>query len=266
MAAVAWRLWLGGHDVQFPLALDVCTLPAMMRVHVFTRVCTHMHTARETFHGHVRHSTDLSKFYIEPDPINEFLAKYNITLELIMPSRSASTMTGERRPYWVSAALADIPGLTEVPAEGAKVRFEVDEDNATVAKAVHLVAPPPEDATPPLTCCICYCEFDRTAGIECESDEKHFVCDDCFGSHVTAESMKEVDLLHKCGGEVFCPACPFGDSGLRGTPYPPGAIARHVSDEVFRAYLKGKEKLIEQIVEQAAIAAERERAEAEYCS
>ena len=94
--------------------------------------------AQETFRGYVKSSTDPSRFYIEPHPIHEFLAKHNITSDLLMPSRSASTMTSERLPHWVSAALADIPGLTQMPAEGEEVQFEVDEADATVAKAVHL--------------------------------------------------------------------------------------------------------------------------------
>ena len=114
-------------------------------------------------------------------------------------------------------------------------------------------------------CVVCYDDHDPSAGIECPSDDKHFLCNSCFGHHVTTESETEaLDLLHKRGGGVFCPACPIGDSGLRGTPYADAAIARHVSDEVFEVYLKAKAKLTEQRLAKEIGDAERARLEAEY--
>eukprot|EP01049_Picozoa_sp_SAG25_P012518 SAG25_NODE_1706_length_2507_cov_2.964286_5_plen_186_part_00 len=71
------------------------------------------------------------------------------------------------------------------------------------------VATASSDLVAARTCCICYDEFDVSAGIECGGSEKHFCCTgaaSCFARYIQSRcNMEQLDALAERQGSVSCP-------------------------------------------------------------
>eukprot|EP01047_Picozoa_sp_COSAG01_P016748 COSAG01_NODE_866_length_13045_cov_12.921288_6_plen_1707_part_00 len=107
------------------------------------------------------------------------------------------------------------------------------------------------------TCCICYDEFDVSAGIECDGSDKHFCCKDCFARYIESKYNKEdveasqtfsqLDALAERQGNVFCP---FADlSGCEAPSYTMEQIHSCVPGHVFFQLLQVKDSLIQYLVQ-----------------
>ena len=103
-------------------------------------------------------------------------------------------------------------------------------------------------------CESCYEEdIDLSGGVECHSDERHFLCDDCLSRHVT--TSVEVDQLEAFKirhSRIFCimPECD--------QVYSDHSIVKHVNTNAFHAFQEAKIKIKEgQIYEEAKMEVQR---------
>ena len=58
------------------------------------------------------------------------------------------------------------------------------------------------------TCFVCQCPEQRDKGLECDAEEKHFACDDCFSFHISRREAQceNGGRVKCCASEVGCPA------------------------------------------------------------
>merc|ERR1712072_299454 len=93
-----------------------------------------------------------------------------------------------------------------------------------------------------LECQICF--EDKTGGLSC-GDDAHFVCQGCLEGYVRSGAEPEgLRLLADHGGLLQCPV-PGCDC-----LYSEAALARHVSEDAFQDYLKARQTISEQRIQQ----------------
>jgi hypothetical protein len=108
-------------------------------------------------------------------------------------------------------------------------------------------------------CCICYDDYDLPAGLECgpakDGMQPHFMCNTCFSDHVlNAQGVFRLD-----DGRICCPLA----AECEAPPYTDQAVASHVPEIAFTAYVQFKTAIAEQRIYREAEGEFRERLEAE---
>lgn len=123
-----------------------------------------------------------------------------------------------------------------------------------------------------LTCLVCFDDYPALKGVECaggaggagaagavrSANERHFVCEECFGGHVaSAVDADSLDLFRQRGG-ILCV-----HPGCRAAPFSDAALAKALREDTFGKYMDAKAKVAEQRINAELEAGFEERLQAE---